>query len=282
MLSYLKKNKAKVIFVTFCIITLFFIQFNKHKQTPDFFLGNLVLSISNPSRNFAYSLKKSITSFVEGYFFFRRLEKENLEFKKQLEIYKIDAIKQKKITIDYKKIKEYYEFDQENQDKTILAEITGELADNYSNLLEINKGKKHGVLKNQAVVTSSGVLGKILRVKNNVAYIQLIIDLRSHLPIAIQRTRDKGIIVGQGNSELFLKFISLDSGIKKDDLIVASGLAGIFPKEFPVGIVKSFRENRYYNSIEAIVEPIANFSRAEFVFVILKAQGNRHIPLFQE
>ena len=68
---------------------------------------------------------------------------------------------------------------------------------------------------------------------------QLITSKKSNIPVILKKTRDRGILTGQGKKLLKLKFISLKSNIQKGDEVVASGLAGIFPKEFPVGKVKN-------------------------------------------
>lgn len=282
MFSYIKKRKIKIFFIVTILFSIFFINYNKEKKGTDSVFGNMIFSISLPSRKISTLFRNSFISSIQRYLLSEELEEENIKLKKQLEKYKLDAIEHEKLKLTSKNLFSHFEFEQNTNDDIILVEIIGELTNNYSKILVVNKGKSSGILKNQALINSSGVLGKVIKVQKNVAYVQIITDIRSHLPVIIQRTRSKGIMVGKGGNDLILRFIPLNSGIKKNDLIVASGLAGIFPKDFPVGKVKSFKHNRYYHSVEAIVEPLANFSRVEFAFVVIKAKNNTTAPLFQD
>ena len=101
-----------------------------------------------------------------------------------------------------------------NEDQKKLAEVIGGVADNYTNYFVINKGKKHGILKNQAVINSSGIIGKILAVQNTTSYVQLITSKKSHIPVILKRTRDRGVLQGEGKNLLSLKFVPIQAGMK--------------------------------------------------------------------
>ena len=267
MLSYLKKRKKNILFVFFLFLIIVFIQNNKDKKVSDSILGRVVLSIALPSRNISNNIKQAFISFSKRYFVLLDLKEENEKIKRKLEKSKLEILKYKSITVENQSLREAFQFEQKNEDQKKLAEVIGGVADNYTNYFVINKGKKHGILKNQAVINSSGIIGKILAVQNTTSYVQLITSKKSHIPVILKRTRDRGVLQGEGKNLLSLKFVPLKSNIQAGDEIVSSGLAGIFPKEFPVGKVKNFKENKYYYSLEADIEPHVNFSRIEFVFV---------------
>ena len=282
MFSYLRKKKKNILFIFFLLLAIVFIQNNKNKKGSDFVLGRVVLSIALPSRNLSNYIKQAFLSFSKRYFVLIDLKKENDRIKRKLEENKLAILNYNSIAVENQNLREAFQFNQKNEDQKKLAEIIGGVSDNYTNYFVINKGKKHGILKNQAVINSSGVIGKILTVQNTTSYVQLITSKKSKIPVILKRTRDRGILQGEGKNLLTLKFISLKSDIQKGDVVVASGLAGIFPKEFPVGTVKNFKENEYYYSLEANIETYVNFSRIEYVFVVLKSLQNESLPLFQE
>ena len=282
MFAYLRKKKRNILFIFFLLLLLGFIETNKTKRGSDSILGKIVLSIALPSRKLSNKIKQTFISFSRRYFVLLDLEEENDNIKQKLEENKLEIIHYKSLAAENKSLREAFAFEQKNEDQKELAEIIGGISDSYTNHFVINKGKKHGILKNQAVINSSGIIGKILNVQNTTSYVQLITSKKSNIPVILKRTRDHGVLQGQDKNSLNLKFVSLKSNIQKGDEVVASGLAGIFPKEFPVGKVKSFKENKYYYSLEADIEPYINFSKIEFVFVVLKSAQNDSLPLFQE
>ncbi len=282
MFAYLRKKKKNILFISFLLLAIVFIQINKNKKGNDFVLGRIVLSIALPARNLSNNIKQVFVSFSRRYFILIDLKKENDRIKKKLEENRLKILNYKSIAVENQNLREAFQFDKKNEDQKKLAEIIGSVSDNYTNYFVINKGRKHGILKNQAVINSLGIIGKILTVQNTTSYVQLITSKKSNIPVILKRTRDRGILQGEGKNLLSLKFVFLKSDIQKGDEIVTSGLAGIFPKEFPVGTVKNFKENKYYYSLEADIEPYVNFSRIEYVFVVLKAVQNESLPLFQE
>ena len=281
MFSYFKKKKEAILFLLILAFSLFFIQFYRNNQFTDTFFGKVVFFFATPSQNFSNTLKKNTIFFIEKHIFFKKLEKENISLKRQLEKEKLKNIATEKLRIAYANLREAFIFSENSKDELILGEVIGDVADSYSKILVINRGSKDGILKNQSVVNSLGIVGKILQVNKNESYVQLITDKKSYIPVILQRTRDRGILYGQGSKNLTLRFLSLDSGVKKGDIIVSSGFAGIHTKDFPIGRIKNFRENVFFYSLEAIVEPFVNFSRLEYVSIILEANNNDNFPLFQ-
>ena len=160
MLSYLKKRKKNILFVFFLFLIIVFIQNNKDKKVSDSILGRVVLSIALPSRNISNNIKQAFISFSKRYFVLLDLKEENEKIKRKLEKSKLEILKYKSITVENQSLREAFQFEQKNEDQKKLAEVIGGVADNYTNYFVINKGKKHGILKNQAVINSSGIIGK--------------------------------------------------------------------------------------------------------------------------
>ncbi len=282
MFSYLKKKKEAILFLATIVFSLFFIQAYKESRATETLFGKFVFFFAIPSQELSSFFKNSTISFVNRYVILKDLTAENLTLKRELEKQKLANIQTEKIRIANIGFRKAFLFAQQSKDQIMLAEVVGDIVDSYAKVLVINRGSNDGVLKNQAVLYSSGVVGKILSVDTKVSYVQLITDIKSHIPVVLQRTRDKGMLYGQGKNNLSLRFLPLHSGIKEGDIIATSGIAGIFPKDFPVGRVKTFEENNFFYSVEAVIEPVVNFSRIELVFIMLKSNFNDLLPLFQE
>ena len=282
MFAYLKKRKKLFLFLAVLIYSFYFIQSYKGVDFTDTLFGKIVFFIADPSQKFSNFLKNSVSSFISTNSYLKKLEQENDSLKKELAREKIRSIQNQKIKIAYQNIRKAFRFSEESEDELLLAEVVGDITNNFSKILIIDRGKKDGILKNQSVVSEDGVVGKILEVRKSTSYVQLIIDKKSYVPILLRENRDRGMLYGQGINQLVLRFISLDSGMQEGDILVTSGIAGIHNKDFPIGTVKNFNENTFFYSLEAAVEPLVNFARLEYVFVIITSSVNPNFPLFQE
>ncbi|HQW08258.1 MAG TPA: rod shape-determining protein MreC, partial [Steroidobacteraceae bacterium] len=102
----------------------------------------------------------------------------------------------------------------------------------------VNKGATSGVFKGQAVLARGGLMGQVLRAGPWSSEIILITDPEHAVPVQVLRSGLRTIAVGQGNAGVMtLPYLPVNSDIKVDDLLVTSGLGGVFPAGYPVARV---------------------------------------------
>ncbi|MCB1055748.1 MAG: rod shape-determining protein MreC [Acidobacteria bacterium] len=92
---------------------------------------------------------------------------------------------------------------------------------------------------NQAVLTSRGLVGRVVLVADPYAKVQLITDRAASVGALIQRTRRQGLVRGTGTGELELTYLPRQSDVRAGDRVVTSGIDGIFPRGIPIGTVAS-------------------------------------------
>ena len=126
----------------------------------------------------------------------------------------------------------------------------------------LNAGTNSGVSKGQAVVTGDGLLGRIASVGRRAARVLLIADLNSRIPVVLESSRVRAIMVGTNDERPRLTRLSTGMVISKGDRVVTSGHGGVFPRGLPIGIVSSVSGG----IIE--VRPFVDRDRVEFVRVI--------------
>jgi rod shape-determining protein MreC len=102
----------------------------------------------------------------------------------------------------------------------------------------LNRGASNGVFKGQAVLDDRGLIGQTLHVGPWSADVILITDPEHAVPVRIERTGLRTIAVGAGDaSSLALPYLPGNADIKEGDLLVTSGLGGVFPEGYPVAKV---------------------------------------------
>lgn len=130
---------------------------------------------------------------------------------------------------------------------------------------------EHQVIqKNSAVMTTEGLVGKIIKVQNNYAICQNLLDGNSKISVRIQRNRELGIATWDGGSSLILQNISNTIDVFPGDVIYTSGMSRIYPENIKVGVVTNAQKNEEALFQEIRVKAAVNFSNLEEVVIIHK------------
>ena len=148
------------------------------------------------------------------------------------------------------------------------ARIVGSSTDAWSRTVTIDKGSLDGLAINMPVTDSSGVIGQIIEVAPTSAVVRLITDEASGVSAMVQSTRAQGILQGQPDGTLHLEYVSVDADVKEGDIIVTSGIGGIYPKGLPLGTVASVERepNALYYTV--VVNVTSTTENNEEVLVI--------------
>jgi rod shape-determining protein MreC len=120
-----------------------------------------------------------------------------------------------------------------------------------------------------AVLAPNGVVGRVVVASRRAAKVQLLIDRNAAAGALITRSRAQGLVVGTGDDRLRLEYVSEVSDVDVGDLVVTSGIDGIYPKGFVIGAVETIeRAGVAFRNI--VIRPAVDFSRLEQVLVVLE------------
>lgn len=141
---------------------------------------------------------------------------------------------------------------------------------NWYKTLTINKGTLSGVTPGMPVVTSKGLLGHVTAVSARTATVLLVLDSRSAVGALVQINRTLGVIEGTGEQTGYLRLIHLpkDAPVRPKQLVVTSGLGGLFPKGLPIGEIEDVKVESNGLMKYAMVKPLADFEHLEEVFIV--------------
>ena len=153
----------------------------------------------------------------------------------------------------------------------IVAEVIGLDASTWFRTITVNRGAEQGVELNAPVVAAGGLVGRVISVGAEVAQIQLLTDRDCSVGALLSRTRLRGIVAGSGEqlsaTGLTLNYVSNLEDVVEGEVILTSGMDGIYHKGIAIGRVASVRNGpRLFKLIT--VEPAASLERLEEVFVL--------------
>lgn len=144
----------------------------------------------------------------------------------------------------------------------------------------VDRGERNGVFRNQAVLDDYGVVGQTIHVGPWSAEVQLITDPDHDLPVQNERTGFRTIAVGTGDPDaLALPYLPANADVRVGDVLVTSGLGGVFPSGYPVGRVTEVDPSAPQPLARVLVAPFAHLTTDREVMLLWFRQGNPASPL---
>jgi rod shape-determining protein MreC len=164
---------------------------------------------------------------------------ENIELRTQVRGLqeKLDGLGE--IEIENARLRRLLDFRERLVGNLVTARVIGYDATGLARTLVIDRGESDGVAKGAAVLVPEGVVGQVFIVSSNAARVLLVSDHNSGVDAVVQRSRVRGIVQGTLEGGCQLKYVKRTDDLQVGDLLVTSGLDGIFPKGLPIGEIAS-------------------------------------------
>ncbi len=162
----------------------------------------------------------------------------------------------------------------------LVASILNVDLDPFRHRVLLDKGAADGVFKDQAVLDGDGIFGQVSKVNASTAEVILISDAEHAIPVQSNRSGVRTIAVGTGDqNKLSLPFVTVESDLQAGDLLLSTGMGGVFPPGYPVAQVsKVKRAGSTFALVEA--KPTARLDQArEVLLVWFKPPGRARPPL---
>ncbi|MEY2701086.1 MAG: rod shape-determining protein MreC [Pseudomonadota bacterium] len=153
-------------------------------------------------------------------------------------------------------------------DRYLIAELLAINVAPYSHVFVVNRGAQQGVYVGQPVLDARGVVGQVLRVSPFSAEVMLISDPNHGIPVQVNRNGVRTIALGTGRSDrLVMPYLSGSADVEVGDLLVTSGLGGVFPAGYPVATVTAVSaQGGVFAKVSA--QPVAPLDRIREVLLV--------------
>ena len=230
-----------------------------------------IVEITAPFQKFFHRISESAKKIWFNYIYLVKVREENIKLKREIIRLKLENMRYKALQQTVKHLRKLLRFKPEARWQVTAAQVIGYDTTGWFKSIIIDKGKKDNVSINMPVISADGLVGRIVSVSRSYSKVLLIIDPNSAVDCLDRRTRARGILKGISSNDICrLDYVEHSYDIKPGDVIITSGLVGIFPKGIPVGRVKEVRKvpGALFKKIE--ISPFVDFSRLEEVLVILK------------
>lgn len=149
-----------------------------------------------------------------------------------------------------------------------VAQILYTARDPFSRRVIVDKGQQDKVAAGLPVVDDAGIVGQVTRVYPFVSEITLITDKDQAVPVQIVRNGLRSVVFGLGNGQLELRFMPANADVQEGDLLVTSGLDGVFLPGFPVAKVVRIERESSYSFARILCAPAAGVENFGEVMVL--------------
>ncbi|MBP1968800.1 rod shape-determining protein MreC [Virgibacillus natechei] len=226
--------------------------------TPVNFVTNVFTNIDDVRNTYNENqlLKEQLSEYKSLIYEVQEIKEENEELRNTLDV--TDSIR------DYDPIQ---------------ATVISRSPERWVEQITIDKGQQDGVARNMAVITAEGMVGKIQSTNEFTSTVQLLsgFDQLNRISATISREEEQdinGMIEGfdeETDSLLFRIIEESDDELEEGELVVSSGMGGVFPAGLPIGTVKDVVPDQYGLTRTALVEPAANMYDINQVIVVDRA-----------
>jgi rod shape-determining protein MreC len=203
-----------------------------------------------------------------GYVDLRNVHRENDALRQELTNAQIEIQRQRALADRTRSLEQILGLSNSTELQTSAAQIIGAAATPDFRTVTIDKGTSQGLRTDMAVLSPKGVVGRVVSAGPRASRVQLLVDRNAAAGALIERSRAQGVVVGAGDELLRLEYVSETSDVAKGDIVVTSGIDGIYPKGFVIGEVATVEKTGVaFRTIG--IRPAVDFSALEDVLVVL-------------
>lgn len=210
----------------------------------------------------------SVRRVWSGYVGLRHAQAENDELKRELADARVAIQQQRALADRARGLERLLDLRDHSDLRVTAAAVIGGAASPDFRTMTIDKGTRDGLRPDMAVLAPAGIVGRIVVPSARAAKVQLLIDRNAAAGAIVERSRAQGVVVGAGDEQLRMEYVSEVSDVVVGDVVVTSGIEGVYPKGFVIGRVEAVEKSGgAYKRIT--VKPAVDFSGLEDVLVVV-------------
>jgi rod shape-determining protein MreC len=264
-------RKVLLVVGAILLITLNVIGLSLSSRQPilDHGLGRFGLVVVGPIQTAVTYIFDFVGDIWRHYFFLVNAAQENGRLRKELETATARIENCNEIELANRRLRSLIRFQQDIDQKMLPAEVVGKDPSPWFKSVIIDKGRADGVVKGLPVVIPEGIAGQVVAVSAHHAKVLLIIDANNAVDALVQRSRARGIVTGAADNRCIFKYVSRQDDVQEGDMLIASGLDGVYPKGLAIGRVAAVDRPTAGIFQDVTVTPVVDFQTLEEVLVVM-------------
>ena len=264
-------TRFRKIWIWFLIVVfvLILLSSNSGKRSQWNPAEQLIVRMAAPFQNLIFRTVRFTETFWQDYFLLVNVRRENRRLRNKLDALRMENSRYRELLTTHNRLQKLLQFREALNRPVVAARVIGWDPTGWFKSIIIDKGRNTGMKIDMPVVNAKGVVGRIVSVAADYSKILLIIDQNSAVDCLVERSRERGMVKGLSSETCKLAYMVKSSDVMVGDLVVTSGMGGVFPKGVPVAYVTVVRDAAAGLFKDIDMRPVVDFSRLEEVLVII-------------
>ncbi|MBE6754517.1 MAG: rod shape-determining protein MreC [Ruminococcaceae bacterium] len=277
MRDLLKSRSFKMLLIAVFVV-LAIMLYSASTSGQQNFITAVTSFLTAPVQKISALLSGNINDFGDSFTDIETIKAENDLLKMKARELTAQVVDYEELKQDNARLRSLLELKEENKDFQFLdaAVISRDTTDTYGSFV-IDRGSMHGVSLLDPVITEDGLVGFVSQLGPISSRVTTILSPATDVGAIDRRTLDGGVLGGDlelaKNGRTKLGYLQRDCDVTAGDIIVTSGLGGIYPKNLIIGEVAEIKAEAQDISLYAIITPSANVTECTDVFVITYFDG---------
>ncbi len=268
MRDLLKRYRNILLAVALLLSTLLLYSYNLRQKTATTFFERAVLTLTAPLQVAIDTATDAVSDSWQHYVWLIDTETRNAELEQENSYLRTQLQQVEEFRLQNERLRQLLAFVDDLDRPALPAQVIGEDVSSWARTVTIDKGTRAGLRAGLPVVAAEGVVGRIIKAAPNSSRVLLVTDASSAIAALVQRTRTRGVARGRG-VEISLDYALRAADIEQGDLLVTSGMGGVFPKGLLLGKVARVQRDQFGLFQHVDVAPAVDFSHLEEVLVII-------------
>ena len=251
--------------VTISILTL---SLSSREPYPAYGPGRIAISLVSPFQKVIVGTTRFFRDIWEHYFFLISVVEENEILHRELRQSRALNHQNQETLLANDRLRQLLNLQKEIPRPMIAAQVVGKDPSPWFQSIVVDKGRSDGVEKGQPVINPEGIVGLVIDATSHFAKVMLITDPNSSVDAMIQINRARGIVKGGTSGYCVLNFVLRKHDVTQGQIVISSGMDGVFPKGLPIGAVASIVKQEAGIFQDVTVRPYVDFERLEEVLIV--------------
>ncbi len=231
--------------------------------------ADLVARITTPVQKTLAAIHRGAFGLWSTYLDWKNVRADNRRLRDENQRLRVDALSVSETAEENQRLRRLLELKTRLPLNTLTGEIIAREWGGWVRSLTVNRGRADDVRRLTAVISPDGLVGRVVDVRPGAAVVQVLTDPTSTVGVHAVRTRTSGVVEGEPRGTIRFKYMARDgSALQVGDLVVTSGLGGLFPRGIPVGRVRAIDDRGSALFSFATLDPAVDFARIDQVLLV--------------
>lgn len=235
--------------------------------------GDVVALVTTPIQTALAAIPRAALGAWSVYLDWKGVRTENRRLRDEVQRLRVDALWVTEAADENRRLRRLLDLRNRLPIATLPGEVIAREWGGWVRSLTINRGRGDDVKRLTAVISPDGLVGRVVEVRLGASIVQVLTDPSSTVGARALRTRTPGIVEGEPRGTIRFKYMARDgAGLAVNDVVVTSGLGGVFPRGVPIGRVRAIDDRGSALFHYALLAPVVDFARVDEVLLVTGEQ----------